>query len=66
MPKVLRKLIEIRLRHVEQLVLEAPPDPGDRLWVPDIPFHRARLAHVVEQRNRLFGARTHWIEEREA
>ncbi|MDM0029575.1 hypothetical protein [Variovorax saccharolyticus] len=66
MQKVLRKLIEIRLRQADQPVVEAPIDQGDRLWVPDTPFHRARLAHAVERRNSLFGAQTHWIEEREA
>ncbi|MBU1361629.1 MAG: hypothetical protein KKC85_19015 [Gammaproteobacteria bacterium] len=59
-------LMEIRLRRSERFMDEEPVDDRDHLWVPDTPYQRARLTHAVERGTRLFGERSHWIEERRA
>ena len=66
MPRVWRKLIEIRLGRSDKVVYEFLPNQLDGLWIPDTPRQRARLAEAVEQADRRHGYQTHWIEEREA
>jgi hypothetical protein len=63
--RILRILVEIRLRRSDE-VQDATADELLSLWIPDTPPARAKLAWAVEFANRLHGAETHWIEERQA
>lgn len=65
MNRTLRVLVEIRLRRSDK-IQELTVDERLGLWIPDIPFNRAKLAQAAEVANRLHGPETHWIEERRA
>lgn len=63
--RTLRALFEIRLRWSDE-VLQEGAVPYGSLWLPDIPRNRDQLNEAMALGNRLYGDKTHWIEQRQA
>jgi len=65
-----RVMKEIRLRWVagdKHIAAEsATRRPCGGLWHPDTPENRRKLEQDMADGNEIYGAGTHWIEEREA
>ena len=63
--RTLRALFEIRLRWSDE-ILQDEAAPYGSLWLPDIPRNRNHLNEALALGNRLYGDKTHWIEQRQA
>ena len=57
---------EIRVAWTEGLLWQDGTPCNGGLWHLDQPANRARLEHAVQNGRRLFGATSHWLEERDA
>jgi hypothetical protein len=66
MHRRLRVMTEIRLRWSDLVLQEEEAASRGGLWLPDTPRNREKLWRAAELANRLYGDRTHWIEERQA
>jgi len=64
-PRTLRALFEIRLRWSDEVHHEEPAHCGS-LWLPDTAGNRNHLNEAMALANRLYGDKTHWIEQRQA